>query len=92
MKSIYQKAIKLRSLSWASTFVQCFMNQKHSILFLMNKLVISNYLPNTSSIREAIIMIRGEPFLVTPRAPILPEYEVTPTPDPINDAQRHPNP
>ena len=32
---------------------------------------------------EAIIMILGEPFLVTPKAPILPEYEVTPTPDPI---------
>ena len=37
-------------------------------------------------------MIRGEPFLVMAKAPMLPEYDVTPHPDPIRPAQRHAKP
>ena len=55
---------------------------KIEIIGYLNPGFISNS-PKTKSMTEAMIMILGEPFLVTPKAPILPEYEVTPTPDPI---------
>ena len=41
---------------------------------------------------EAVIIIRLDPFLVTPKAPILPEYDVTPQLDPIKPAHKQPNP
>ena len=40
------------------------------------------------SIRAAAYMILGDPFLVIAKAPIFPEYDVTPQPDPISPAQR----
>ena len=33
-----------------------------------------------------------EPFFVTPNAPIFPEYDVTPHPEPIRPAHRQPKP
>ena len=46
-------------------------------------------LPKIISTRVAAYIIRGDPFLVIASAPILPEYEVTPQPDPMSPAQRH---
>ena len=49
-------------------------------------------LPKTQRTSVAAYIILGDPFLVIANAPILPEYDVTPQPDPIRPAQRQANP
>ena len=49
-------------------------------------------LPKMQRTRVAAYMILGDPFLVMARAPIFPEYDVTPQPDPMRPAQRQATP
>ena len=49
-------------------------------------------LPKMQRTRVAAYMILGDPFLVMARAPMFPEYEVTPQPEPMRPAQRQATP
>ena len=49
-------------------------------------------LPKMQRTRVAAYIILGDPFLVIARAPMFPEYDVTPQPDPMRPAQRQATP
>lgn len=49
-------------------------------------------LPKTQRTSVAAYIILGDPFLVIAKAPIFPEYDVTPHPEPIRPAHRQPKP
>ena len=49
-------------------------------------------LPKMQRTRVAAYMILGDPFLVMARAPMFPEYDVTPQPEPMRPAQRQATP
>ena len=49
-------------------------------------------LPKMQRTGVAAYIILGDPFLVIARAPMFPEYDVTPQPDPMRPAQRQATP